>query len=343
MVENTDRMIDLFDRYGARLTIMADVAEIQCFKRHLDETGRDEFAYDAIVKQLRRVVATGHDVQLHIHPSYYNAEWRDGRWRQDYASYDLTRLGYERLSAIIGRGKQFLESALRPTNPSYTCSVFRAANWSMQPSGDIVRALTSNGIRIDTSVFKYGRRNGLVRFDYKDAWSDVVPWPASERDVCLRDPASSLLEVPIYAEPRWIGAFLNWQRLYRVAQSRLHSLGNDLETSSQRSRFSRIWELLGKHAWKLDFNQCTGRELIGGLRRAEVKTRDANCDLPVVLIAHSKLFTRANARSVEPLLQFVVENGTRFRFGMFADVDEAGIRRRFHSGSELVSQTRRQV
>ena len=34
MVEPTRRMMDLFDRYGAKLTIMADVAEILKFKEY---------------------------------------------------------------------------------------------------------------------------------------------------------------------------------------------------------------------------------------------------------------------------------------------------------------------
>ena len=43
------------------------------------------------------------------------------------------------------------------------------ANWSVSPSGNVVRALAANGIPIDTSVFKYGRRDGLVAFDYSRA------------------------------------------------------------------------------------------------------------------------------------------------------------------------------
>ena len=93
MVEPTDRMLDLFDCYGAKLTIMAEVAEILRFREHAVTTGRDQFGYEAIVGQLRRAVASAHDVQLHLHPSYCRAVYRDGRWQQDYASYDLARLG----------------------------------------------------------------------------------------------------------------------------------------------------------------------------------------------------------------------------------------------------------
>ena len=89
MVEPTERMLALFDRYGARLTVMADVAEILRFERHLDETGRDLFDYQAICNQLRKAVRSGHDVQLHLHPSYYGSRFVGGHLEQNFAEYDL--------------------------------------------------------------------------------------------------------------------------------------------------------------------------------------------------------------------------------------------------------------
>jgi hypothetical protein len=336
MVEPTDRMLELFERFGARLTIMAEVAEIMRFREYQEQTGHDQFSATAIVAQLQRAVRSGHDVQLHVHPSYLRARWREGRWEQDYSSYDLARLGERRLSEIVRQGKAFLEEVLRPVKREYACTVFRAANWSMHPSPDIVRALIEGGISIDSSVFKYGRRDGLVRFDYAEAWSDLLPWPASAGDVCRRDPGSPLLEVPIYSERRWIGAFASPARLYRVVQSRLHRFepergrgdgaggGGPGERASRLTGFRR-W--FGRHAWKMDFNQCTGRQLIGALHRAEAKARAVPYEVPLVLIGHSKLFTRANGRSLAPFLRHVRGHPDRFAFGTFADVDLAALRR----------------
>src|SRR5437868_992738 len=79
MIEPTDRMLRQFDEFGAKLTIMADVAEIMRFARHARETGRDEYFYGRIIEQLRTAVRTGHDVQFHVHPGYLNATLEDGR------------------------------------------------------------------------------------------------------------------------------------------------------------------------------------------------------------------------------------------------------------------------
>ena len=51
-----------------------------------------------------------------------------------------------------------------------------------------------------------------------------------------------------------------------------------------------------KHAWKADFNQCTGRQLIGALRRAEERYSTSSDKLPFVLNGHSKLFNRVNEK-----------------------------------------------
>jgi hypothetical protein len=327
MVEPTERMLAQFDRHGARLTVMADVAEILRFGRHRDETGRDEFGFEAVCGQLATAVRTGHDVQLHMHTSYYNSRYVDGQLAQDYADYDLARLPPERLDLLVREGKDWLEGLLRPVDPGYRCVAFRAANWSMNPAAGIVGALERNGIPIDTSVFKWGKRDGMVHFDYSHAHSDLVPWPIDREDVCRRDPAGRVLEFPIYCESRPVWQFLTPNRVFRAVQGRLHPLPRDEYGGGGNGAPGRLGRLrallLGKHPWKLDFNQCTGRQLVAALRRIEARYRGFDGDLPVVLIGHSKIFTAMNERSLEPFLAFVAEHPDRFAFGTFRDFDLA--------------------
>src|SRR5260370_37471532 len=85
MVEPTGRLLALFERYGAKLTIMADIAEILKFKEYREHFGRDDYHYESVTEQLREAVRRGHDVQLHIHSSYFNARYERGRWVQDWS------------------------------------------------------------------------------------------------------------------------------------------------------------------------------------------------------------------------------------------------------------------
>jgi hypothetical protein len=329
MVEPTNRMMDLFDQYGAKLTIMADMAEILKFKEYKGQTGQDDYYYDAIVAQLQDAIRRGHDVQLHLHPSYFNARQEEGRWIQDWSEYNVATLSLGRINEILLLGKQTLEEILNPVMPDYTCIAFRAANWSMSPSTNVVQALTNNGFKIDTSVFKHGHREGEVCFDYSTAPSELVPWRINKEDICARSEDGNVFEFPIYSEKRWLGAFLTKLRIYRSIVSGMHKLSKPEVSNNSNQLTAPHPKRIGlrlmqwakqKHAWKADFNQCTGQQLIGALNRASRKHDRGNYGiLPFVLIGHSKLFIRMNHWSVKSFLAYVARNPARFQFGRLTD------------------------
>jgi hypothetical protein len=327
MVEPTARLLDLFEKHGAKLTIMADVAEILAFREYKNQFGRDDYHYEAIVAQLKDAIRRGHDVQLHLHCSYFNSRFKGGKWIQDWSEYNFAGLSERRLNEVIRIGKEYLEEQLRSIDSSYRCNVFRAANWAVSPSRNVVRALVNNGFQIDTSVFKYGWREGIVNFDYSHAPSNLVPWMVGENNICQRDEKGSLLEVPIYAEQRWIGAFVTPQRIHRAWLTRQHRVApanNDgkLGPAPKPRRKKRLTGLFRiatqRHSWKADFNQCSGNQLVGALERAAAAHRFAAELLPFVLIGHSKLFSRYNEHSLEPFLRHVARNPARFQFGKFS-------------------------
>jgi hypothetical protein len=325
MVEPTYRLLSLCERYGAKLSIMADVAEILKFKEYKETYGHDRYGYDSIAEQLRFAVGRGHDVQLHIHSSYFNAK-HDGRgWIQDWSEYNFAGLPYERMAWMVGTCKQFLETLLQPANPDYRCRAFRAANWSVTPSVSVVRTLVESGIEIDSSVFKYGRRRGIVAFDYSRANSPIVPWRVKEDDICCRDDTGALWELPIYSENRWIGAFLTFSRLYHTVASRRHKIsGPPFGEASKRgdanagSAGVRLPPIFRKHAWKADLNQCNGGQLIRAAERAaQLYAADREEPLPFVLIGHSKLYAKWNDRSLAPFFSYCAERPDKFEFTTF--------------------------
>jgi hypothetical protein len=324
MVEPTARMLRQFDQYGAKLTILADVAEIIQFQRYYELHGTDRYHYLKIAAQLRDAVQRGHDVQLHLHSSYFNARETNGGWSQDWTEYSFADLPPARAEEMVRAGKAFLESLIQPVVPDYRCSVFRAANWSMHPSRHAIAALQRNGITVDTSVFRHGRRSGLVNFDYSETPSPFGPWRSANDDICRHDPAGPIVEIPIYSEARGLTAFFSLNRLYRSFLSRRHRMPSAMRipsatTGPNRSLFDRLTR---KHAWKADFNQCSGRQLIASLARARQAHRLApgGPTVPFVLIGHSKLYTRYNEYSLRPFLAHVAADPTHYSFARFSDI-----------------------
>ena len=86
---------------------------------------------------------------------------------------------------------------------------------------------------------------------------------------------------------------------------------------------SKLSMLTQLQAWKADFNQCTGRQLIAALTRASLKYSGVAGELPFVLIGHSKQFTRANERSLRLFLEYVKADKANCRF---ANLSETAIK-----------------
>lgn len=334
MVEPTNRNLDLFDKYDAKLTIMADVAEIIRFRDHFNETGRDDFHYNGIMNQLKNSVQRGHDVQLHLHPTYFNAILEKNIWRQNPNSYVLANESYDRLFEMIKVSKNFLVDILREVNPGYECFVFRAGGWQMQPSKNIVKALIDNCFLIDTSVFKNGSRNGFNKFNYAHAFHQVIPWPIEEEEVCNLDLQGKLFEAPIYTEQRPITSFISINRFKRLAEqtySRIFSPNpmvereNDNTDKSSKpenniSLLKRLSKFLNTIPFKMDYNQCTSNQLIAGLKKAEQISLKENLDIPFILIGHSKSFNKRNEREIIKFLEFVKGNNSKYKFSLFNEL-----------------------
>jgi len=325
MVEPTWRLMRQLERFGGKLTIFAEAMEIMRFRDHFRSTGRDDFAYEAIAEQLRYAIQHGHDVQLHIHPSYAEAVFEGGRWKQNWEEYDTARLPAPRIRSLLADAAAVLDDILKPVRPDYSIYAFRAGNWAMMPTRNIAEALIERDIVIDSSVFKGGQRNHVAKFDYTEAHSALLPWRIDRDNICRVDPTSPLWEFPIYSEMRSVWAFVSLNRFYRVFQSRTNRLGDGEappieEGARQRGKFSRLFGLLfGKHAWKADFNQCSGRQLVAALKRARSSYKMESGMLPFVLIGHSKTYGRYNEASLETFLKFISSEPDEYRYAIYSD------------------------
>jgi hypothetical protein len=322
IVEPTYRLMTLLEKYGAKLTIHADVAEILCFKKYYEETGEDKFFYKEIEKQLQEAIRRGHDVQLHIHSSYFNATYNGKSWEQFWPEYNMAALDFQRIDEIISTSKQFLENILKPISADYSCYAFRAANWSMMPTENIYKALIKNGLHVDTSVYKGGRQQGNVDYDYTDAFSHLYAYKADASNINLQDVNGQLTEYPIYTEMRHFWSFITPIRLFRMVRAKFHKHKSahrvaTLSPSTNNSSNKLSWRsFFVKSPWKLDFNQASGLQLINALKRIKKQTKDKKTSIDVVLIGHSKTFVPYNEKSLDKFLYWTSKQ-TNISFSHF--------------------------
>lgn len=322
MIEPTYRLMNLLEKYNAKLTIMADVAEILCFKKYFDNNREDKYYYCEIEKQLREAIHRGHDVQLHIHSSYFKASYEKGKWKQYMEEYNMANLPLERIHEMVNQSIEYLNNLLKPINPDYVCSVFRAANWSMMPTYNIYRALVNNDIKIDTSVYKGGCQGGNVNYDYRLAYSNLFPYPASVENINFKDDKGLLMEYPIYTEMRYFFSFISLIRLFRMVRSKFHkhkkvnTISNlSIPINNNDNRKLTFYSFFRKSPWKFDFNQATGRQMINAAKRI-MKINSDKSVINIVLIGHSKTFILYNEKTLEKFLRFGVKYDN-IKFGKF--------------------------
>ena len=318
MVEPTYRLMNLLEKYHQRLTIMADVAEILCFKRYLAETRCDDYHVAEIEEQLRDAIRRGHEVQLHIHSSYFKAVHNGHSFDQCIEEYNMAALPIERIDEMVSECITYLENLLRPVKKDYRVWLFRAANWSMMPTENLYKVLVKHGITHDTSVFKGGVEGGKVCYDYREAYDNLFPYPASIKNINMKDESGELIELPIYTEMRPLWDFISPIRVFRMIRAKFHKHKTPIEAKGESkelrakadkadNRHVTIRSFFTLSPMKMDFNQVSAR----GLRRmmkniiARVESQESRDEsVNVVLIGHAKTFVPYNERTLEPFLRW---------------------------------------
>jgi hypothetical protein len=203
----TERMARLCEKYGAPLTVFFEVEEYLAFEKFRDALVK-QIGYDParlIRDQIVDLAKRGHDIQLHLHPEWYGADYQNGKWilRRDKMTVDSLFETQEETDRFIAHRKAVIEEMLAEAGGKrQKVTVYRAGAFSAQPGKRLLPALAKNGFVIDSSVVKglvASKAHGGSGLDYCSAPSAKEPWRVS-RDVIEVDPMGPIWEVPIYSK-----------------------------------------------------------------------------------------------------------------------------------------------
>ncbi len=312
VIRPTERLLDICDRHGAKMTIMFEVGAYWAFE-HYDDRLQPALGYSpcqVMKAQMVKAIERGHDVQLHLHPQWIGAEHDHGAWRLRNACWRLADLpdglgDEEHIASIAGalaRGKQTLEDMLRPIKPDYECACFRAGGFYAQPSRDIIRAMRDVGLRADSSVVKGFRRTAPYAVDYSRVRIGGAAWWTTDTELTEEGtPGENVIELSVSArmEPYWrsfkpakLQAARRRRQLERASRN---GHGNGHSLSSVPSCRTVLKQLLTKRASTFDFCKLSSRDMLKRLRElGDVRQQ------PVVMIGHTKDFV--NDRHFEAFL-----------------------------------------
>lgn len=187
-------LTSLMDGYGAKLSIMAEIFQ-QVKHEELSSTNPDfKKIAEAWKDILREAFTKGHDVQLHIHPQWNEAKLENNEWVLG-DNWSIGKRSKDQIEAFIQMGKSYLESTLQEVDSNYKCEVYRAGAYYIEPSTNVIDTLVKNGFICDTSVTKGTYVDNY--YDYRKAYSNILPWGIGSDGVTKKVENSSLIEIPI--------------------------------------------------------------------------------------------------------------------------------------------------
>jgi catechol 2,3-dioxygenase-like lactoylglutathione lyase family enzyme len=277
VIEPTRRLAEVFHEFDAPFVVFAEAVEFA----KMEEAGSDPDTA-GVRAQLRELRAAGHEIALHLHPWWANAAFENGQWRFDWSERNICTLAPRRVEEIVSGAITYLRNSLE--DPGYTPVSFRSGLWLMQPTPVIAGVLASQGVLVDSSVFKGGRvkEQGL---DYRPALGNDGTWRFS-KDVNAPDPDGILWEMPIHTQmvPFW--QMLGRKRL--KLHKKVPNTGNGTPLPGRWRNFLRF-----RYPRKLDFCRMTFEEMRESLEGATGKGPAQSG--PVVAIGHSKDFVDSDA------------------------------------------------
>lgn len=161
------RLLDIFERHGMRCTFMAEVMQQLTFRARQGEHPELRSLADAWDEHVRDAYRRGHDVQLHLHTQWSDANYENGTWRLD-GSWSVLNYSAKSAAQMIADAKAYLERVLGSINDSYRCVAFRASYLAAAPSPTLLSDLANQGIEIDSSI------SGGLRVDTEDVQIDYT-------------------------------------------------------------------------------------------------------------------------------------------------------------------------
>ena len=170
------RLVDIYNRLGIRGSFNAEVMQQITFRRHQEQNPELKVLADEWDNIVRETFSKGHDIQLHIHPQWQNAEYDDGRWKL-VADWSILNYPRETASALLQSGKEYLERLLKEVDSNYRCVSFRSGAWCIAPSPHMLDLLVQCGIIFDMSIVggvRYETRN--INLDYTACEEDFLPY-----------------------------------------------------------------------------------------------------------------------------------------------------------------------
>jgi peptidoglycan/xylan/chitin deacetylase (PgdA/CDA1 family) len=297
ILEPTNRLREIAKKHEVKFTFFIDIGYILQLKKWSKSNPNLLKTHGKIIDQIIQLDEEGHDMQLHIHPHWESASYKNGKW--DFTidnNYKLADLSDEEIKRIVSLYKSALEEII-----GHEVTGFRAGGWCLQPFDRFSAIFKEVGIKVDSTVFQGGHLSTKhYFFDFRNAPSKGRY--RFENDICTEDSNGSFLELPIGGYKYKPGFF--W-RLYALGRliPRRHKMIGDGNFISQGGK---KYESLKRPIW--DHVSCDG--YYASKLNAITKKFNHQDRTDLVIIGHPKSMTRYSLEKLDQYIRAQRKNHT---------------------------------
>ncbi len=298
LVEPTYKILRLLSLLDIKATFFVEQLEVDAIidLKHEFPVGSKEYN-DAISleQQLTKMVVAGHDIQLHLHPQWYQAKYSNKRWYLNFQWWRFSSLPNKASNSqepskvtLLAQGKASLENFIRKIKRSYTCNAFRAGGYNIGTDKETITALLSSGFKLDSSICPgYLCTQGLSQYDYTGAPLNRSYWLS---DTSLNIPKSnqtnaiaSIIELPLLTAKSNLVSKISIARLFNAIRNR------SFKAISYKSN-TRINTQVERSKANTNFDVCLASFTEIRKFNKKISALDNSQDNVITLIGHPKDF-----------------------------------------------------
>ncbi len=294
----TDELIKISKQYDIRMIFFVDAGYINKLNEFRKKYANLNSDYNQLVAQIETLHNLGHDIQLHIHPHWEDCYFDGNKWCIDSSRFRLHEFNNDEINQIVTEYKNTLINIVGDK-----IFAFRAGGWCIQPFDKLKRALKSNNIWLDSTVFNGGENASKTHYyNFKNTPKEAF-WKF-EDDPLKKSPTGYFTEIPISSCKLSPLFFWKMAFLRKVQAKSINWFGDGVPVSPSKSYVMKLltqpsYSVVSIDGYKASF-----------LQKAYNKYNNENTLHNFVIIGHPKALSRYSLKKLDLFVKENINNNT---------------------------------
>lgn len=284
VIKPTEAVLRILKKNNAKAIFFVDAAWLLATRDHrINE-------FKIVADQLKEITDAGSSVELHLHPQWLMAEYRNGEIiLNSEGVYKIQNLNDDEILSVFLKSTELL---MEITGKKPSC--FRAGGWCIEPFYKLKESFQKSGIKYDFSVVAGTRIKEGKLYDYDFTSTPKLSYYRFSHTVNKQDDNGLFLEFPL--------STYNNNPIYRILNKALLKIKNDMIFGDGigAKEKSVLKRLLGSMSFSKGMLMLDRTSSI--LFRYVLKTHFIKSNL-LVIVSHPKIISLQSLKNLDFITQ----------------------------------------